>query len=88
MNIRWSNDGILIKIAFNEPTDMGSTVMGTLWRTAINQPNNFDCDRLLQFSTFTVYQLGSGLIHKHSMKSYGSTTKPSSNLRLLLLLGK
>jgi hypothetical protein len=59
-DIRWNNLGVFIYVIFDAPTDMGAAAMGSLRRGVPNRPDNFDCNLLLQFTSFTVYQLGLG----------------------------
>jgi hypothetical protein len=63
--------------------------MGGLRRGVPNRPDNFDCDVLLQFSTFTVYQLGLGTLLLSFTNTPGGWLIPSFRAnRLLLLLGE
>ena len=50
--------------------------MGGLRRGVPNRPDNFDCDVLLQFSTFTVYQLGLGTLLISFTNTAGRVANP------------
>lgn len=87
--IRWNNLGAFVYVIFDAPTDRAITAMGGLRRGVPNRPDNFDCDVLLQFSTFTVYQLGLGTLLFFFTIPPGGWLIPSFRAnRLLLLLGE
>ncbi len=87
--IRWNNLGAFVYVIFDAPTDRAITAMGGLRRGVPNRPDNFDCDVLLQFSTFTVYQLGLGALLFSFTNTAGRVANPFiSRHRLLLLLGE
>lgn len=74
--IRWNNLGAFVYVIFDAPTDRAITAMGGLRRGVPNRPDNFDCDVLLQFSTFTVYQLGLGTLLFSFTNTAGRVANP------------